>query len=214
MKCFVYSRQGEERSVNEDSALLKTYEQQNIMSFAVADGMGDLDFGNEVSRIAVMSAIQHIEKNLDIVDWSKVLKEALEFADSEIKNFCIENRCVSGVAISIGVICNNILTFSWQGNVRIYCGSSDRWSLLTEDHKIFVGRDGYRLSRCLKGRGLRDDVNIISMDIPAGCNIMVCTDGLYDGCDDIKTMADIIRGGSIPQLHIFKDDNTGILIEI
>ncbi|MDE5758245.1 MAG: protein phosphatase 2C domain-containing protein, partial [Allobaculum sp.] len=164
MKGFVYSRQGEERNVNEDSALLKIYEQKNLISFAVADGMGDLDFGDEVSRIAVVSAIQYIEKHFYVVDWSKALKEALEYADSEIKNFCIENRCVSGVAIAIGVICNNVLTFSWQGNVRIYCGCSDRWLLLTEDHKIFVGKDGYRLSRCLMGHGLRDDINIISME--------------------------------------------------
>ena len=213
MKGFVYSIRGEERNINEDFALFKICETRNSMIFAVADGMGDLDFGNVVSRIAVFSAIEYMEKNIDTFDEERIIENALDHADVKIKDFCIENRCVSGVAIAVGILHDNVLNFSWQGNVRIYLECADKWTLLTSDHKLYVGKEGYRLSRCLKGCGLRDDIPIMNIVVRDGSNLIVCTDGLYDGCADIDMMADIIRGVSDP-VKKFKDDSTGILIEI
>lgn len=214
MRGIVFSKKGEDRNVNEDYAVFKSNWYNQFVIFAVADGMGELDYGNEASKLVVDAVVSYLEdKKVDLVG-NSLLLEALNHADALLEDFSMKNHCVSGVAIAIGVVANNTLTFSWQGNVRIYHGDGMDWNQLTTDHKLKVGKRGYRLTRCLKGQGLREDIPFETIVVQPGQVLMVCTDGLYETSQCVEDMVKIIKTHPTECQYSFKDDATGIFIEI
>lgn len=214
MKGIVFSKKGEDRNVNEDYAVFKSNWHDQFVIFAVADGMGGLDYGNEASKLAVDAVVSCLEDKPGDLVGNSVLLEALNHADALLEDFSMKNHCVSGVAIAIGVVANNILTFSWQGNVRIYHRDGMVWNQLTTDHKLSVGKKGYRLTRCLKGQGLREDMPFETIAVQHGHVLMVCTDGLYETSQCVEDMVKIIKTNPTECQYSFKDDATGICIEI
>lgn len=214
MKIFIFSQKGYERNINEDYAVYKLYESSQCCTFAVVDGMGDLDYGHLVSKLVGDAIINYLDQNLNQINADIPILDALEFADSKLSEFCRGNHCRSGVAVSFGVISNNVLKFTWQGNVRLYYGKPNGWVQLTSDHKLHIGNGVYRLTRCLKGEGLRDDIPIENIAINRNNYLLICTDGLYESSEHIDNLSDIIRTNCIDNSGRFKDDCTGILIEL
>lgn len=214
MKGFVFSKKGTERNINEDFASFKIVETGQYALLAVADGMGELDYGNESSKLVVDSVIAFLEEKIGTFDGKQSLLDALNHADTLLDEFSRKNNCVSGVAIAVGVVVNDMLFFTWQGNVRIYHKDKSGWLQLTTDHKLPIGNGRYGLTRCLKGRGLRDDVPLRSNAVFPGNSILVCTDGLYEVPRCMEETVKIIESQALECQYSFKDDATGILIEI
>lgn len=215
MNWKAYSNKGSEREVNEDCVDVSYRGKENVMAFAVADGMGDYDYGDQASFVVVRAALHHIDSNLYRSDIKEVLTQALEFADSSLEKFCVSNKCKSGVAVAIGVIRHNDLYFSWQGNVRIYhCGNLG-WSQITSDHTLHIGKVVYRLTRCLKGSGLREDIPVGLIHLKKGDRLTVCTDGFYSSSRDIQAIINsIFMDHNSDKKCNFIDDCSGIYIEI
>ena len=198
---------------NEDFARFRYDESGKIALFAVADGMGNLDYGLIVSRMVVDTILGHMDF-LEDNDKKSFILNTLEMADYELEKFCEKNKCRSGVSIAFGLIHDRELTFSWQGNVRIYLNDTRDWNQITSDHILHIGNGKYRLSRCLKGEGLRDDIPVVTIAFGHCNKLIACTDGLYKICSSLDSMENIILSGAFPE-DISKpiDDCTGLLIE-
>jgi serine/threonine protein phosphatase PrpC len=63
--------------------------------------------------------------------------------------------------------------------VRIYHKHNGELKLLTTDHTLDIGYGQQRITRCLKGVGLRDDVPFLSAKLSRGDSLFFCTDGFY-----------------------------------
>lgn len=192
MNWRAFSHKGSERVVNEDYVGVIKRESDHILEFAVADGMGDFDCGDRASLIVVKSVLEYIDSNIACPDKQDLLIHALESADSCLERFNELNKCRAGVAAAIGMIMHNVLYFTWQGNVRIYHCRKSGWSQITYDHKLHIGNGIYRLSRCIKGEGIREDMPDGLLNLKKGDKLVVCSDGFYSQTGNIQNALDLI----------------------
>ena len=142
----------------------------NGYAVVMADGMGGLPHGEIASKIACTTIISHIQANYkDFHSEFKILKEALEEADRNIYSKGLRKyKCQMGTTIAAAIVTDYMIFYTWQGNVRIYHKHNGELKLLTTDHTLDIGYGQQRITRCLKGTGLRHDVPFCS-----------CTDGFY-----------------------------------
>lgn len=210
----IFTRRGFERIVNEDFAGIIGLEDSYSCVFAVADGMGDYDYGNLASELVVNSILDYMKSNMCQTSKENILKDALEYADLRLSEFCNSNKCRSGVTLAFGIIEKDTLYFSWQGNVRIYLVRGGIFNQLTSDHIRSIGNGNYRLSRCLKGDGLREDVPFKSQKLMLADRILICTDGLYSSLKNIEDVLNMLTSSNESPDEQFSDDNTCLLIGI
>lgn len=180
---------GSTPSHNED--YLK-YENMNINGYAVviADGMGGLPYGEVASSIACATIISHIQANYkDSQSEFEILKTALEKADSTIATKGINKyKCPMGTTIAAAIVTGHEIFYTWQGNVRIYLRQNGILKPLTIDHTLDIGYGQQRITRCLKGTGLRDDIPFKSVGLSRGDSLYFCTDGFYKEKEDLLKM--------------------------
>lgn len=176
MKIESFSFPGIEK-INEDR--IRVSQLGNVCIGVVCDGMGGLERGDLAAEIVSEAIVEYIIQNLNISSEETILKAALEYADNKLGIFSRENNCKMGTAVAVGFIEGDKMIYSWQGNVRIYHERDGVVNCLTEDHKAYLGYGRYALTRCIKGRGIREDVPISSKLLLTGDKILFCTDGLY-----------------------------------
>ncbi len=153
----------------------------NGYAVVMADGMGGLSHGEIASKIACTTIISHIQATYkDFHSEFKILKEALEEADSKIYSKRLRKyKCQMGTTIAAAIVTEYMIFYTWQGNVRIYHKHNGELKQLTTDHTLDIGYDQQRITRCLKGVGLRDDVPFCSAKLSRGDSLFFCTDGFY-----------------------------------
>lgn len=165
---------------NEDSV---AHANMGINGYAVvmADGMGGLPHGEVASEIACTTIISHIQATYkDFHSELRILKEALEKADDKIYSKGLSKyKCQMGTTIAAAIVTDFMIFYTWQGNVRIYHKHNGELKLLTIDHTLDIGYGQQRITRCLKGVGLRDDVPFLSAKLSRGDSLFFCTDGFY-----------------------------------
>lgn len=165
---------------NEDSV---AHANMGINGYAVvmADGMGGLPHGEVASKIACTTIISHIQATYkDFHLELRILKEALEKADDKIYSKGLSKyKCQMGTTIAAAIVTDFMIFYTWQGNVRIYHKHNGELKLLTIDHTLDIGYGQQRITRCLKGVGLRDDVPFLSAKLSRGDSLFFCTDGFY-----------------------------------
>lgn len=145
----------------------------------VADGMGGLSFGSIAATIAVESIVEYLKENINEVDSQQTLIEAFGYADKKIREKSIQLKSEMGTAVAAVLIIGKHAYVCNQGNVRVYLNTRTGNVQLTDDHVKEIGYGHRRLTRCLKGAGLRDDINITEHHLMAGSIISVCSDGFY-----------------------------------
>jgi len=167
---------------NHNEDFLK-YENMGINGYAVviADGMGGLRYGEIASKIACTTILSHIQANYrDFHSEFKILKEALEKADNKIYSKGLSKyKCQMGTTIAAAIVTDYEIFYTWQGNVRIYHKQESTLRQLTTDHVLDIGYGQQRITRCLKGAGLRDDIPLASERLSRGDTLFFCTDGFY-----------------------------------
>ena len=153
----------------------------NRYAFVIADGMGGLPHGEVASQIACTTIISHIQATYkDFHSEFIILKEALEKADDKIYSKGLSKyKCQMGTTIAAAIVTDFMIFYTWQGNVRIYHKHNGELKLLTIDHTLDIGYGQQRITRCLKGVGLRDDVPFLSAKLSRGDSLFFCTDGFY-----------------------------------
>ena len=153
----------------------------NGYAVVMADGMGGLPHGEIASKIACTTIISHIQATYkDFHSELRILKEALEKADDKIYSKGLSKyKCQMGTTIAAAIVTDFMIFYTWQGNVRIYHKHNGELKLLTIDHTLDIGYGQRRITRCLKGIGLRDDVPFLSAKLSRGDSLFFCTDGFY-----------------------------------
>ena len=153
----------------------------NGYAVVMADGMGGFPHGEVASKIACTTIISHIQATYkDFHSELRILKEALEKADDKIYSKGLSKyKCQMGTTIAAAIVTDFMIFYTWQGNVRIYHKHNGELKLLTIDHTLDIGYGQQRITRCLKGVGLRDDVPFLSAKLSRGDSLFFCTDGFY-----------------------------------
>lgn len=154
------------------------------MAAVLADGMGGLCLGGIAADVITKSVIESLMETYRGDDACIYLHRALEYADQKIRQTSIETRSNMGAAVAVTIITGNKLFYTWQGNVRIYIRHEGKTQSLTTDHIAHIGYGKTALTRCLKGTGLREDLQCLCHQLAAGDEIFICTDGMYKFAED------------------------------
>jgi len=196
---------------NEDYLL---YRNMGINGFviALADGMGGLSYGDVAAYLACEAAVEYIVNNYKGCHSEiRMLKDALKTADNEIATKGLaEYKCPMGTTIALAIVSDYQMFYTWQGNVRIYLKNANRLSILTSDHILNVGYGKTRITRCIKGTGLREEIPVRAAKLTRNDNIFFCTDGFYNIAESM------LNNKSITEIKeaITKPDDDVSLIQV
>lgn len=149
------------------------------LAAVLADGMGGLSLGDLAAEVVTQSTIKYLAANYHGGKESELLRQALGYADGELRCASIDNRSNMGAAVAVAIVKEKQLYCTWQGNVRVYVLHNGKLNLLTTDHIANLGYGNTALTRCIKGAGLRNDVPVLTHKLNKGDIVLICTDGLY-----------------------------------
>lgn len=163
---------------NEDKLFVQELPSQGAIA-VMTDGMGGLSLGDVAADIVTRSIADYIISNYVGTEEDAILKNALKYADLELRRISIKKRSNMGTAVAVAIIFRQALYYSWQGNVRIYLHRNGITTQLTQDHIANIGYGKTALTRCIKGAGLRSDLPSLNCTLEPGDKVLICTDGLY-----------------------------------
>ena len=127
-----------------------------------------------VSESIMTTALDKIQHNLP----ADVLRMAFNAADSAIYGKCRDLKCKMGAAVTVALVIDDSLYYAWQGNVRLYKVHANEVMLLTTDH-VVADADGTFLTRCVNGKGFRENIPVIYEELKNTDKIFICSDGYY-----------------------------------
>lgn len=192
-------------SQNEDYCKMVGVEGRTLV--IMADGMGGLSLGTEAAECICEGIAEYVSKNLEA---GNLWQEAFKYADNKLHELSIANHSNMGAAVSALIITETSCEVAWQGNVRLYLYRDNQLQQLTTDHVMDIGYGQKMLTRCLKGRGLRDDVPTKNIPLQTNDILFLCTDGFYNIHEQ-----DLSSGNaSVPKEDIMNDDATCLTIKI
>lgn len=169
---------------NEDFILCRDLSEEWSLAI-LADGMGGLSYGNEAAKIVAYGIADFIAQNLQVYESQEILRKAFDMADELIRQKCYDLRCKMGVAVCVALIGPDSVYYAWQGNVRLYKKDNDNLQLLTTDH-IAVGGNTTFLTRCINGKGFREQVPVERVSVNDGDIIFMCSDGYYQNKNQLS----------------------------
>lgn len=196
------SYSGKDKS-NEDYIICHKLSDRSLLAI-LADGMGGLSFGTEAAKIVSESIMTMILSKIRDCSPEDVLRMAFEAADTAISKKCREWKCKMGAAVIVALLIDDFLYYAWQGNVRLYKVCNGVLVLLSTDH-IVAGEEGPFLTRCVNGKGYREDIAIKQEKLEQADRIYICSDGYYQHID-LNAIQDTDR--------VFEDDASLIEIKI
>ena len=166
---------------NEDYILCRKVSGNGLVAI-LADGMGGLSHGAEAAKIASESILTTVLNRIQECLPEDVLRMAFDAADIAISKKCRELKCKMGAAVTVALITDDSLYYAWQGNVRLYKVADCKLSLLTKDH-IVEETEGTYLTRCVNGKGYRENVPNKQEKLEYADRIYICSDGYYRHVD-------------------------------
>lgn len=191
--------------INEDYILCHRLSGNSFVAI-LADGMGGLSHGAEAAKIISESILVTILDKIQESLPKDVLRLAFEVADSAIHQKCRELKCKMGAAVTVILIIYDFLYYAWQGNVRLYKINNGEPLLLTTDH-IATETEEIFLTRCVNGKGYREEVAVKQEKLDQADRIYICSDGCYQHID-----LNAIQDMEFASDGIFEDDAS--LIEV
>ena len=194
-----FSHSGKDKA-NEDYALCHRLSDNSLVA-VLADGMGGLSYGAEAAKIVSESIMAAIRDNVQECSPEEILRMAFDAADVAIYRKCRELKCRMGAAVTVALVMDASLYYAWQGNVRLYKVSDGELSLLTTDH-IVADAEGTYLTRCVNGKGFRENIPVMHEELEQVDRIIICSDGCYRHTD-LNAM--INHGGAFEFDGIFED---------
>lgn len=209
---------GLKRSTNEDSLLAVTYPQGESLTgvFAVADGMGGHQRGDEASQAAIrlIHALFHQKQayqsycqsqSLAPQDLRYNLTRYLAAIGREVyrlahKNILSEDETM-GTTLTLAALRSNQLFWAHVGDTRLYLMRSGQLKQLTQDHTLRAqsGGDPTVSSNILiQAIGTHEQLDIDSGQIellPNDC-LLLCSDGLHNSIDAQQILETVTRYSS------------------
>ena len=180
--------------------------------FAVCDGMGGEEFGDEASEIAVNTLKEYAGsfRTCTIEDVPAIVNEYATEANNRICRMDEERMAnLSGSTLAMAFVDGtNAYVFS-IGDSRVYYFSDDELTQITEDQTLAMKKlkaniyteeeaknsdDAHKITTFLgvdaRGIGLKAQV-YPPVDLSQGA-VLICSDGLTDMCSD-QEIADILK---------------------
>lgn len=207
MENYTISDIGKERSLNEDSTA--KYLNNNFSLFVVCDGMGGHKAGDVASKLTVNKVQSYIVANKNENDFSKLLKNAIEYANLEVFEMAKSDEKYSdmGTTIVAALISKDKLYVANVGDSRLYI-SRDKLYQITKDHSLVSdlveqgilteeeAKDYPRKNTINRAIGTQPDVevDIFTHDLKEGDTILLCTDGLTNMVSD-EVIKEVIDAG-------------------
>ena len=192
-------------SQNEDYCKVVELEGRTLV--IMADGMGGLSLGAEAAECVCEGIAEYVSKNLEA---DNLWQEAFKYADKKLHKLSLANHSNMGAAVTALIITATSCEVAWQGNVRLYLYRDNQLLQLTTDHIMNIGYGQKRLTRCLKGGGLPDDVPTKNIPLQTDDILFLCTDGFYNIHEQ-----DLSSGNTcVPKEDIMTDDATCLTIKI
>lgn len=177
--------------INEDYLVCREISENSTIAI-LADGMGGYTHGGLAAQIAVETISQAIEKQIGILSPKELLTNAIYQANDAVNSKCHTLRCKMGAAIAVLLVIDQKAYFSWLGNVRIYLKEGNGLMRLTSDHTSpeYTSTDSQNqfLTRCINGKGFREEPPFQTISLASASFILLCTDGFYQNLtlDDIS----------------------------
>ena len=194
---------GRVKSVNQDKLLVSVIDSPQGKAtalFAVADGMGGTEGGEEASAIAI-ARIEQWHKSIDLdrlvlggsKDITNSLKRCFIIINELILNYGRENGISLGTTLSVALVIDRSFFIAHTGDSRIYLRRSKEVTQLTLDHSFVAEqvkrglltkdeaeKDNRRniLTQCL---GITEETTIFTKNGKLKSNdiLILCSDGLY-----------------------------------
>lgn len=166
----------------------------------LADGMGGLQGGREVSHIAVQTFLEQYEQSTEIKSIPQKLTAALETANERILNYAHERGLTGqvGTTLVAAVVYREELYWLSVGDSRIYLNNGESLAQLTTEHKYakeldekvalgilsseeaLVDPQRESLTSFLGLEKLEQvDISKEALPLTKGDSVILCSDGLY-----------------------------------
>jgi PPM family protein phosphatase len=193
------------REQQEDSFGFSSYDQMEIINsrgFAavLADGMGGMTHGREVSGLAVQTFLRYFQDLSKEEDIPNLLRNSLIYANDEVQRFAehkgLQNQV--GSTLIAATVKNGNLFWISVGDSRIYLYRQNELIQLTEDHVYAkVLNEEAAMGKITKEEaenhpqkgaltsflGLEElneiDQNFIPFPLHVGDRVLLCSDGVY-----------------------------------
>ena len=104
-----------------------------IQMYAVCDGMGGEEGGEDASITAVRSLMQY-NRTSHRVNGSQQLKEMLQRTSDTIEDNANKKGFRSGTTIAMVVVCDDTIRIVHVGDSRVYCLDNGKLNRMTVDH--------------------------------------------------------------------------------
>lgn len=219
MKYSTGTNKGKVRDRNEDNNIM--IDCGGYMVFAVADGMGGMDFGDVASEVAVKCIEKEFseckKQNLNQNDMHKNFTHVFNMINSEIIHKCIEKKSVTGMGttLSVCIATEDKIYISHMGDSRIYVIRGEKAIQVTKDHSYVEELiDSGRITReqakshpnrniITRALGLDRDivVDTDTFDLIKGDRVLLCTDGLTNAVEDHELVG-FVRATENPEVAV------------
>lgn len=185
----------------EETIHRETESENGAKIYAICDGMGGEEAGEDASMTAVRCLKQHEKKLTDKLDKEQI-KATLQEISNLIENNASKKGYHSGTTIAMVLICQEQAAFVNVGDSRIYCYENNSLKRISVDHsevqRLFAMRvikaeemashpKRHMITQYL---GMPHEKALLSpcIKLPeplrAGQKILICSDGLTDMVDD------------------------------
>jgi len=218
---------GVQRDHNEDSLftlttnLILDEKSINCGLYIIADGMGGHDDGELASKLAVGQLASHVINTIFVPLFSassdkleSSIQEVMQAGVLQAHQVIKKETDGGGTTLTAALILGDQMTLIHVGDSRAYLFDPDgRMQLLSHDHSLvkrleeigqispeqaYIHPQRNVLYRAL-GQGEPFEPDIASFQVCQGCQLLLCSDGLWGVIPDNK-LADITRSTSAPQL--------------
>jgi serine/threonine protein phosphatase PrpC len=189
--------------------------------FVIADGMGGHANGQDASRLAIQTIIEHILPRLiknTTDEYAKLLVESIQSANLAVHQRNIEQNGDMGTTVTGALVVGNVAYVANVGDSRTYLyRESDGLKKITNDHSVVASLveagiikpdDIYthpkrnHIYRSL-GEKPNVEVDLFAVPLQEGDKLLLCSDGLWDMVRDPK-IEDLIKN-PVPNPSVTSD---------
>ncbi len=178
--------------------------------FVIADGMGGHANGQDASRLAIQTIIEHILPRLiknPTDEYAKLLVESIQSANLAVHQRNIEQNGDMGTTVTGALVVDNVSYVANIGDSRTYLyRESEGLKKITNDHSVVASLveagiikpdDIYthpKRNHIYRSLGEKPNVEVDLFTVPLqeGDKLLLCSDGLWDMVRDPK-IEDLIK---------------------
>ncbi len=195
--------------------------------FAIADGMGGHEAGEDASKFALEGICEKLKYlNFEAENINELIyKSIYELHEELLQHGMDRNHKDMGTTLTGVLIYNKKMIYFHVGDTRLYSYSNEKIQLLTIDHSLAWEKKSltykHFLTSCVGGgvKKIRIDIQDISSIMQSGNFLLLTTDGLHEILEEsffdevVSENKDVIKISKILlQESLFRESNDNLTI--